>query len=528
MNLPDPKLEAVLNRLADGIATDADEQQLGEWLRSGPGARKMYREFMALHSALHWDYVVAAAPEPSPAPAPAARPWVPLFMMGRCAAFAAGALLATAVVWAVLRDDDQANGAGLPISQTAKGVAETHPAMPIAALLVNEVGAKFAEGLGPDGVRFGPGDYEILSGIVHLRFANGADMVLASPARLEIQDAQRTRLRYGRVRVTAPPSAKGFTISTRAADYIDLGTEFGLQVDRESGASDLYVFDGQVNVADSRSGKILSEVVGGRSSRFVDGAIGEAPERDETEFPTRGTIGFGRWKQYAETMRHDRGLVAFFPFRKEGDASVLTNVIGAAAMGDGRIVGARWTTGRWPGKDALLFDGDTDLVKIEIPGEYSELSIAAWVNIDRFDFVLNAILNSDGYDRGDIHFQLTRQGYPRGGVVINGGFQDQVTGRPVPLGEWVHVASVLATGTRTQQIYVNGVLARERTWMQDEILRPGSCRIGNWLPPADADPERRALRGRVDELAIWKRALPAKEIQQLVEAGRPDLTGNER
>ena len=193
MNPIDPNLEAILNRLADGIATDADKQRLGEWLRSGPEARKVYREFMALHSALHWDYVVAAAPEPPRAPAPAARPWVPL--MGWCATFAAGALMASVAVWAVLKEDAQADSAGLPSSQTAKGAAETHPATPIAALLVNEVGAEFAEGLGPEGGRFGPGEYEILTGMVHLRFANGADMILASPARLEIAAGQRQRLR---------------------------------------------------------------------------------------------------------------------------------------------------------------------------------------------------------------------------------------------------------------------------------------------------------------------------------------------
>ena len=59
------------------------------------------------------------------------------------------------------------------------------------------LGAKFADGRGPNGVRFGPGEYELLEGIVHLRFAQGADMVLSSPARLEVTDSQHARLAFG-------------------------------------------------------------------------------------------------------------------------------------------------------------------------------------------------------------------------------------------------------------------------------------------------------------------------------------------
>jgi hypothetical protein len=334
------------------------------------------------------------------------------------------------------------------------------------------------------------------------------------------------RLAYGKIRITAPPTAKGFTVATPAANYVDLGTEFGLRVDRRSGASDLYVFDGQVNVADPQSGKILSEVTGGESSRYVDGVTGAAPQFKENEFPTTGAIGFQRWQQYEQELRQDESLLAFFPFRKATDESVLANGLGEDGMANGRIEGARWTTGRWPGKDALLFDRDKDFAEIDIPGEHDELTIAAWVKVDRLDHVFNAILNSDGYDLGDIHLQLTRQGIPRGGVAVVGKFEETIVGNSVPLGHWTYVVSVLSAQSRTHQIYINGVLARERRWQTDQVLRPGVCRIGNWLAVEDVGPTNRALRGRVDELAIWNRALSNDEVKQLVEAGRPGMLGN--
>jgi hypothetical protein len=83
-----------------------------------------------------------------------------------------------------------------------------------------------------------------------------------------VTDAQNVQILVGKARVIAPSTAKGFTIATRAANYIDLGTEFGLCVDPDGG-SDLFVFDGQVNVADPRSGKVLSEVFEGKSSALM-------------------------------------------------------------------------------------------------------------------------------------------------------------------------------------------------------------------------------------------------------------------
>jgi ferric-dicitrate binding protein FerR (iron transport regulator) len=519
----DADLEALFNRLADGLTSEEDERRLAELLRSNPEVRRAYREFMALHSALHWDYAAAALPEPPPPAAVPSPPPARFPRAGWLAAFAAGTLVASAAVagFFLLRPAPRATEPTGPEQVVARPKSDAPKSDAVAALLVDGVSAEFAPGRGPDGVRFGPGDYELVQGVVHLRFAQGADMVLAAPARIEVADAQHTRLVSGQVRVVAPPTAKGFTVATRAADYVDLGTEFGLRVDPASGASDLYVFDGQVDVTDPRSGAVRS-VTGGKSSRSVDGRPADAPPLKEGDFPTPGSIGLKRWEQYEQRMREDRTLLAFFSFQRQGDESVLANAVGGE-MGDGRVAGARWTTGRWPGKGALLFDRDTDFAQVTIPGEHQELTVAAWVKVERIDFVLNAILNSDGYEPGGVHMQLNRQGFVRGGVIVEGPFQDTFVGKPVPLGSWVHVASVISARTRTQQIYVNGALARERRWQSDVPLKPGSCRVGNWLPDPRDKTRIRALRGQVDELAVWSRALQKEEVGRLVEAGRPGL-----
>ena len=513
------QLRQLANVMTDGTASPADATRLSAMLRDHVELRDAYLSYLDTHATLCWEFRnlahTMAVEQPSPATVvPLQRSPVATLLPWMVAVVA----IVVAVV-TLVRPKEQA-GFETP------GAAATSTASlsgSIAALLVDEAGAEFAAGRGPDGVRFGPGEYELLKGVVHLRFAQGADLVLASPARLDVTDSLHTRLAYGNVRVIAPPSARGFTVATPAADYVDLGTEFGLRVERGDGASDLYVFDGQVNVEDSRSGKVLSEVFEGKSSRHVYGVIGEAPELSADDFPTPGTIGFVRWQEYEQRLRQDRGLLAFFPFRRTADESLLMNAQNSHVVADGRVTGARWASGRWPGKEALLFDRDSDFVQIDIPGEYPELTIAVWLKLDRLDFELNAILNSDGADDGDVHFQLTRQGLPRGGVLGSEYSNEKFFGNLVPVGKWAHVVFVISAPNRTSRLYVNGKLAFDRQFHGDGVIRPGSCRLGNWLLAAPENVPLRPLRGRIDELAIWNRALPEDELSRLVEAGRPGL-----
>ncbi|MBM3984057.1 MAG: hypothetical protein FJ304_28080, partial [Planctomycetes bacterium] len=149
----DADLQDLFNRLADGLAPEEDERRLVELLRSDPEARRAYREFVALHSALHWDYAAAALPEPPP-PAAVPSPHPARFPRASwLAAFAAGALVASAVVvgYFLLRPPP-------PVAEQTRPeqvAPPTKPAAPkadaVAALLVDGVGAEFAPGRGPDG-----------------------------------------------------------------------------------------------------------------------------------------------------------------------------------------------------------------------------------------------------------------------------------------------------------------------------------------------------------------------------------------
>ena len=389
----------------------------------------------------------------------------------------------------------------------------------LVALLVDEAGAEFSDGKAPDEVRFNKGSYQLQQGAVHLRFANGTDMVMNAPASFDIDDAFHVRLHQGDMRAIVPPSGEGFTIVTAGIDYEDRGTEFAVSVDPDKGLNALHVINGQVDAKAPGSDTLISSVTGGQSVQFADGELGQADAPDMSRYPSPGSIGFLRWQQQRSSFSgNDPDLIAYYPFTQ---SSQLRNEADSAIAGDGEIHGARWVSGRWPGKHALLFDRDTDFVELNIPGKYRQLSFAAWVKLERFDFSHNALFNSNGWEPGDVHWTIHRHGTMAHSYHGGNPTKTDVL-KPVPTNQWVHLAATLCQESGKSLTYVNGELAVTSDIIAKGFIRPGTGRIGNWLMGDRQDPAPlRALRGRMDELAIWKRALTKDEIEQLTKQGRP-------
>ncbi len=89
-------------------------------------------------------------------------------------------------------------------------------------------------------------EYKLISGLAEIEFYDGAKVVLEGPVNITLESANGANLTYGKLAATVPEKAKGFTIKTPCAKFIDLGTEFGVSVDDSS--SSLSVFYGQVAV----------------------------------------------------------------------------------------------------------------------------------------------------------------------------------------------------------------------------------------------------------------------------------------
>ncbi len=73
-------------------------------------------------------------------------------------------------------------------------------------------------------------------------------MILEGPATLVLASEMRGELEDGRLTAAVPESAHGFTVQTPLAELVDLGTQFGVAVERSAHIVQLHVFVGQVQL----------------------------------------------------------------------------------------------------------------------------------------------------------------------------------------------------------------------------------------------------------------------------------------
>ncbi len=386
-----------------------------------------------------------------------------------------------------------------------------------------------------------PGRLMLERGTAELEFYSGAAVILAAPAELELVSEDRVHLREGKLRAEVPPQARGFTVVTPEIKLVDLGTSFGIEVE-EGRRTGIHVFDGEVELyrADGVTAETKAESLSAGDAREF-GADGGSRriDADEGRFLSRSDFDrmaverreqrFRQWREFSAGLSQEPEVIVSYPFQTDSlSARTLRNESPhGAGWGDGSIIGATWTSGRWPGKTALDFKRPSDRVRIQIPGNRDSLTLIAWIRIDGFDNKHSSLLLSDGWARpGAMHWQI-RSDSTIGFSVSRGrgaGKRDFVAPfvmTPVDFGRWTQVALVYDSGSREVTHYRDGIVSGRSSadsWIPLEI---GAAEIGNWTPPNRRKREVRNFNGRIDELVIFGEALASDEIRAHFEVGRP-------
>lgn len=104
-----------------------------------------------------------------------------------------------------------------------------------------------------EGMQFSLGDQvflkeiDLAKGWLRLELPNGVVFDIYGPAKGRFLSAARFELDSGRLNVDVGPAGKGFTVVTEHGDIVDLGTQFGVDVDGNSRAK-VAVFSGEVEI----------------------------------------------------------------------------------------------------------------------------------------------------------------------------------------------------------------------------------------------------------------------------------------
>lgn len=95
---------------------------------------------------------------------------------------------------------------------------------------------------------------DLRSGLAQVEYKNGTRVNLEGPTIFVISDENEGTLLSGKISAQMDEEAKKFTIVTPTGKITDLGTEFGIIVDRQKN-TDVQVFDGKIKLAVSGTGK---------------------------------------------------------------------------------------------------------------------------------------------------------------------------------------------------------------------------------------------------------------------------------
>lgn len=388
-----------------------------------------------------------------------------------------------------------------------------------------------------------PGWVKFKRGLVELQFYRGARIVVEGPAEFQLISDMEATCRLGKLRVDVPPSAHGFKLQAPHAQVVDLGTAFGMEVSAD-GQTEVHVLEGKVEMASASGGKMAREFTQGQSVHVNNAGEIRDIRSNPGSFPTSAQVEqraleekrrkFAAWQRYSRKLAEDPSLLLYYNFEDTSDQSLtLPNLAKSSqAASAGTIIGGQWAEGRWPGKRALDFKQFGDRIRFSLSSNPTALTCMAWVRVDSVSHAFNALMMSGDGVEGEIQWQLNAAGKMLFGKRTLPGwgsshmdtyYSEWRAVKPTDMGLWVQLAFVYDSEAGTVTHYANGrALGRTCKLTSSQPIKIGSMEIGNWTPRlGDPMEPGRNLNGRIDEFAVFGRALSADEISRAYKAGRP-------
>lgn len=295
------EFEALLATMMEGSLSGSQRARLCELLRENPEARRFYKDYVQVHAMLEWEGgAVTPAPERSDESAwdiiaaledpagvvelvelsehwnqPAVRPERRVLMMTKLVIYSGiAAMLAFALVLLWPTPENPApeivDGPNKP-----EAVAPGATARPVATL-VDATGAKWkgvSRLISVGDAMLSDKPITLTEGVAVIRFHNDAEIVLEAPCEFVPESEASMRLSRGRlVGRCESESSKGFVVQTPVGPVVDVGTEFGVSVDKMSRVR-VRVYRGEVEVKTGTQTSDRHSLIAGEMARVEQGRL---------------------------------------------------------------------------------------------------------------------------------------------------------------------------------------------------------------------------------------------------------------
>jgi hypothetical protein len=376
-----------------------------------------------------------------------------------------------------------------------------------------------------------PGEFKLRSGVAEIEFFQGARLCMEGPATIRLVSAKEAFCSSGRFSAEVPFQARGFRLGTPKGDLVDLGTEFGL--DLNSAAPALHVFKGEVEWHPSQTkmrlfttGQATGLQAGDSAKSLVADPAAFSFSRDlDARVISSQRQALEQWQQASASWNSDPALRLRLDFQDgEGSRSLKNSAPEGQDIVAGTIVGCTWTQGRWPGKQALQFRSISDRARLNIPGSYKQLTLSASVQLHGLNIRQSSLCMSQGLAAGYMHWQVLHDGSLCLGVGVNEkpivweDYISPVVFTPERIGQWVHLAVVYDAEGGEVRFFVNGACLSRHPMKKPVVLTPALVELGNWTPSPDKRQQPvRNFAGCMDEFSLFSRALSDAEVRKLAQ-----------
>lgn len=538
------ELVQLIDALLQENISQEEHLELERLLKEDPKQRQHYIDYMRVHSGLSaWATETRQSTEWIPHPTQTEQQTklgTPRFLLLLFSSLVAATLLLSLAYYAGWNTRPNREPLIVNSRKTATESEPNSPKTDHIALLTQAVGVEWDTPRNlQTGAGLSAGWLNLKKGTIQVELISGASVLIEGPAAFELISPLKAFCKYGKIRASVPEQAHGFTIETSKLNVVDLGTEFTLSLE-PSGSGQVQVIDGLVELHPS-------------DQQAADSKIQSLKTGEGVQFDQQGIINlltedilplinleelshlteqqqqqqFTRWQEQNAHLKTDPSLIAYYDFE---DSSKWLRMLSSKSQHngpsvDGAIVGCQWTSGRWPQKRALEFKRTSDRVRLNIPSEYQSLSLMAWVRIEGFDRWLSSLMLTDGYNPGNPHWQLSDQGEIILGIKEGAGknYFSPVVLKPTDLGRWIFLVTVYDHQKKEVVHFLDGLPVSHHRLKNPIPLVIGPAEIGNWRPQEHTGEHSiRSLNGRLDEFALFGRALSAEEILQLYQSGKPN------
>ena len=514
------RLERLIDAYFDQELTAEEKRELEAMLLGSSRAREIFQDRSDQHG-LTREWGLQSRTEATMATTPAQK----VIPFARRAWLGAGLAACLALGWWLLPREAEI---GPTIAEDAAAPAGEHVAMLAQALDVEWEGGSFGVGS-----PLPKGWIKISKGTLRLDFYSGARVILEGPAAIELLSPDLARLEKGKLTARVPPPAEGFTVINNELRVVDRGTEFGMHV-TDAKTCEVHVFDGEVELQGDLPATTKKDLYEGNGvairggewksiaanrSTFADPAhVLKAAARD-TE------VKWETWRAASRGFRDLPDLNVYFDFEDivPGDSVILNKAKGADENSHGSVIGCDPLTGRWARKGALGFARTSDRVRFRTEGSSPSVTMMAWVRVDSLPQDHNSLFSMAPMQVGEIHWKIDKTGRLLLGLRAEKQFAFDAWERlespkivaAEDFGRWIHVATVIDGQRGLMKHFVDGKEVASGAMKRRPQVQLGLANLGNFdagLPEQQENGVIRSFNGRIDEFALFTRALSASEI----------------